>query len=168
MFVKNGRRFNLDGLLDSVFVDTQGVQHPGQLLRDPAFRAQHQIEEIPDPIRGDDEIEYTQEIDVAPYVIITPKSPEQLEEILKSKLSLVVQEYMDEAARLKGYDSILSAVSYAGYANAFQAEAITFAVWRSECWTHCYQVLADVKAGTRTAPTKDELLAELSTLATPA
>lgn len=163
MFIRNGRRFNLDGLLDAVFVDDQGIQHPGQLLRDPAFRAQHGIEEIPDPIRGNDDVEYTQEIDVAPYIIITPKSPEQIEEILKTKLSQAVQGYMDEEAQLKGYDGILSAASYAGYTNAFQAEGISFANWRSACWTYCYQVLADVKAGTRTAPTKEELLAELAT-----
>jgi hypothetical protein len=53
------------------YKDEQGTQHtkvPPELY-----------EEIPDPARGNDEIEYTQEINEAPYVIITPKSQEQLE-----------------------------------------------------------------------------------------
>ena len=53
------------------YVDEQGTQYsqvPLELL-----------EEIPDPARGNDEIEYTQEINEAPYIIITPKSQEQLE-----------------------------------------------------------------------------------------
>lgn len=161
MHVRNGKRFNLDGLLGSVFVDDQGNQHPGQLLRDPDFRAQHGIEEIPDPVRGDDDIEYTQEIDVAPYVIITPKTAEQIEAVVTHKLTQAVQEVLDEEARTRGYDNILSACSYAGFVNSFQAEGISFANWRSACWEHCYQVLNAVKANTRTAPTKAELIAEL-------
>lgn len=161
MFVRNGRRFNLDAYLGSVWNDENGIQHPGILLRDPAFRAQHNIEEIPDPARGDDETEYTQEIDVAPYIVITPKSPEQIEQVLVSKLSQAVQGYLDQEAQIKGYDTIVSACSYAGAPNAFQAESISFLDWRAACWQHCYQVLADVKAGTITAPTKEELLAGL-------
>jgi hypothetical protein len=52
------------------YTDEQGTQHtrvPPELY-----------EEIPDPARGNDEIEYTQELDEPPYIIITPKSPEQL------------------------------------------------------------------------------------------
>ena len=164
MFVRNGRRFNLEAFIGSVWIDDQGIQHPGILLRNAEFRTQHGIEEIPDPIRGNDETEYTQEIDVAPYVIITPKSPEQIEQALVSKFSQAVQGLLDEKAQEKGYDNILSACSYAGYVNTFQSEAMVFANWRSACWSHCYQVLADVKAGNRIAPTKEELLAELPTL----
>ena len=53
------------------YVDEQGTQYhqvPMELL-----------EEIPDPARGNDEIEYTQEINEAPYIIIMPKSQEQLD-----------------------------------------------------------------------------------------
>ena len=53
------------------YVDEQGTQYhhvPMELL-----------EEIPDPVRGNDEVEYTQEINEAPYIVITPKSLEQLE-----------------------------------------------------------------------------------------
>lgn len=59
------------------YVDEQGTQYhqvPMELL-----------EEIPDPARGNDEIEYTQEINEAPYVIITPKSHEQIDAQNKAK-----------------------------------------------------------------------------------
>lgn len=42
-------------------------------------------EEIPDPARGNDEIEYTQEINEAPYVVITPKPQEQIDAVLARK-----------------------------------------------------------------------------------
>jgi hypothetical protein len=47
-------------------------------LDTPEIRERAGVVEIPDPARGNDEIEYTQEIDPPPYVIITPKSQEQL------------------------------------------------------------------------------------------
>ena len=48
-------------------------------LDTPEIRERAGLVEIPDPARGNDEIEYTQEINEAPYIIITPKSPEQLD-----------------------------------------------------------------------------------------
>ena len=59
------------------FVDADGTQY----VRVP----QELYEEIPDPVRGNDEVEYTQEINEAPYVIITPKSQEQLDAQNNSK-----------------------------------------------------------------------------------
>ena len=59
------------------FVDADGTQY----VRVP----QELYEEIPDPPRGNDEIEYTQEINDAPYIVITPKSQEQLDQQRKSK-----------------------------------------------------------------------------------
>jgi hypothetical protein len=59
------------------YIDEQGTQYP-QVPREL-------LEEIPDPARGNDEIEYTQEIDEAPYIVITPKPQEQLDQQRKSK-----------------------------------------------------------------------------------
>ena len=79
MFVKNGKRFNLNAYLGGTYTDDNGIQHPGQLLRDPDFRASLGITEIADPARGNDATQYTQEIDVDPWVIIVDKSQEQLD-----------------------------------------------------------------------------------------
>lgn len=161
MFVRHGRRFNLEGFLSTSWTDDDGIQHPGQLLRDPDFRTLHGIEEIPDPARGNDEIEYTQEIDVAPYIIITPKTPEQIEALTISKLSGWIQQYLDEQAQKVGYDNVLSACSYAAIANAFQPESITFLEWRSACWAYAHQLMTDIKAGNATVPDRDTLLGAL-------
>lgn len=54
-------------------------------LDTPEIRERAGLIEIPDPVRGNDEIEYTQEINEAPYVIITPKSQEQIDAQNKAK-----------------------------------------------------------------------------------
>ena len=78
-----------------------------------------------------------------------------------------VQNMLDNAAKAKGYDSILSACSYAAYPNPFQAEGQEFVAWRGAVWAKCYEILGEVEAGTRPVPTVSELLAELAATATP-
>lgn len=82
-------------------------------------------------------------------------------------LTEAVQAHLDAAARAKGYDNIVSACSYAAASNAFQAEGIACLKWRAAVWQRCYQVLADVQAGTRTIPTSADLIAELPALVLP-
>ena len=74
-----------------------------------------------------------------------------------------VQNMLDNAAKAKRYDSILSACSYAAYPNQFQAEGQEFVAWRGAVWAKCYEILGEVEAGTRAAPTVSELLAEIAT-----
>ena len=74
-----------------------------------------------------------------------------------------VQNMLDNAAKAKRYDSILSACSYAAFANPFQAEGQSFVAWRGAVWAKCYEILGEVEAGTRAAPTVSELLAEIAT-----
>jgi hypothetical protein len=102
MFIKNNKRFNLIALLDGVFIDDAGIQHPGSLLRNPEFREAHGISEIAEPARGDYETQDTQEIDVAPWVIITDKSQEQLNNAFNAKVKaeiLVKEQSQDRAIR---------------------------------------------------------------------
>lgn len=77
-----------------------------------------------------------------------------------------VQNMLDNAAKAKGYDSILSACSYAAYPNQFQAEGQEFVAWRGAVWAKCYEILREVEAGTRPAPTVSELLAEIAATTT--
>lgn len=79
----------------------------------------------------------------------------------QQEFSDTIQQHLDSKAKEFRYDSMNSARSYAGYANAFQAEAIALGTWASNCWVYAGQVEADVLAGTRTMPTKEELLLEL-------
>lgn len=73
-----------------------------------------------------------------------------------------VKSALDRHARTKGYDSILSAVSYVTSTNAtFAAQAVKLRDWRDACWTYCYDQLAKVQAGQITQPTVEQLVAGL-------
>lgn len=62
----------------ATYRDEQGTNY----VRVPA----ELYEEIPDPVRESDETHYNQEIDEAPYLIVTPKSPEQLAQLANGKI----------------------------------------------------------------------------------
>ncbi len=99
---------------------------------------------------------------VAEYVAPV-ETPEQIIEVFKA----AIQNTLDDAARAKNYDDIVSACSYAGYPNVFQAEAIAFGQWRATVWAYGYGELDKVIAGTRPVPTIAEILAELPSLVLP-
>ena len=82
---------------------------------------------------------------------------------LKKLREIAIQEHLDSEAQAVGYDSIMSACSYAGAVNDFQAEGISFLNWRSAVWTAAYQILADVENNVRPLPTIAEIIAELPT-----
>ncbi len=99
---------------------------------------------------------------ISPYVAPVKSAAQVKDDLVKS-----VQSVLDAAARAHGYDNIVSACSYAAAPNVFQAESVKFLSWRADCWAHCYAVLADVTAGTRSIPTEAELIAELPALVLP-
>jgi hypothetical protein len=79
-----------------------------------------------------------------------------------------VQMMMDSTVRARHYDSLLSACSYVGSANAtFAAEAKACVAWRDAVWSSCDALLAQVEAGSKPVPTSAELLASLPALTWP-
>lgn len=76
-----------------------------------------------------------------------PPTNEELFNKAKSEFISKIDALLNKEAQNKGYDNIVSAVSYAGYDNAFKAEAIAFGKWRAEIWTWGYGVMAKVKSG---------------------
>ena len=83
------------------------------------------------------------------------------EETLKT-MQDAIQSHMDAKARERNYDGILSLCTYATSTNSkFAAEGQAGVIWRDACWAKGYEIMADVQAGNRAIPTKDELLAEL-------
>lgn len=60
------------------YTDEQGTQYPQVPME--------LLTEIPDPVRGNDEIEYTQEIDEAPYIVITPKPQAMIDAAHNAKI----------------------------------------------------------------------------------
>lgn len=77
----------------------------------------------------------------------------------------VVQNYMDEAARERGYDDIKSAASYVDDDDAiFAKEGLAYKKWRSAVWRKCYSIEYEVFAGQRNIPSVEDLLEELPKL----
>jgi hypothetical protein len=91
-------------------------------------------------------------------------TPEEVQETLTA----AVQAYLDAKVKERGYDSILSACSYATSTDTtFAAEGQVCAAWRDSVWRKCYGVLAAVTAGERDIPTPDALITELPALVWP-
>jgi hypothetical protein len=89
-------------------------------------------------------------------------------DILMAEYTAAVQKRLDDFARTRGYDNILSACTYAtSTAPKFKAEGQYAVEARDATWAKFYEVLAEVEAGSRQMPTLDELLAELPVLAWP-
>jgi hypothetical protein len=77
-------------------------------------------------------------------------------------LQIVVQDHLDNTARLRGYDSILSLCTYVTSAiPRFKTEGQAGVDWRDACWAKCYEIMAAVQSGKRSWLTSEELLAEL-------
>lgn len=79
-----------------------------------------------------------------------------------------VQAMLDEKARERRYDNILSACTYATSTQPkFQAEGQACVAWRDAVWSRCYELMEQVDASTLAQPTIDELLGMLPTMEWP-
>lgn len=79
-----------------------------------------------------------------------------------------VQQRLDDFARTRNYDGILSAATYATSAVPKFATEGQYAVQaRDVTWAACYQIMDDVQAGLRPMPTIEQVLAELPALVWP-
>lgn len=76
------------------------------------------------------------------------------------------QSKLNSAAIAAGYDSIITAVSYADEPAVpkFQADGQAFRAWRSKVWEYAYGQLAVVQGGTGVLPTVDAFLAAMPAL----
>lgn len=90
-----------------------------------------------------------------------PAPPPPTAEQTIASLTNAVQSLLETTAQSVGYDGIVSACSYAGAPNPFQAESQRFVSWRGNVWATCYAIMGQVQAGNRPVPTESELLAEL-------
>lgn len=86
----------------------------------------------------------------------------------KLELQAFVQAHLDATAHTRNYDGILSLASYVNSTNpVFAAEGQAGLTWRDAVWAKCYEVLADVMAGTASVPTQEELIAVLPAIVWP-
>jgi hypothetical protein len=76
----------------------------------------------------------------------TPLTPEQLQ----NNFSATIQQRLDDFARTRNYDSILSACTYAASTVAkFKKEGQACVNLRDATWAAAYNILAEVQAGDR-------------------
>ena len=96
------------------------------------------------------------------------KPPAPAPEQIIAQYTGAVQQHLDNFARTRNYDGILSAATYAtSQVPKFKAEGQYAVEARDATWAKCYEILAAVEAGSRPMPTLDELLAELPVLTWP-
>jgi hypothetical protein len=109
------------------------------------------------------------DVSTIPHVVMpysSAKTPEQT----KAEILAATQRRLDDFAQTRGFDSVLSAATYAGSAVAqFAAEGQRAAALRDATWAALYGMLAAVLAGTRAMPSGfADIEAELPTLTWPA
>lgn len=98
-----------------------------------------------------------------PPVVPTPTPEEIIEQYTEA-----VQQRLDDFARTRGYDGILSACTYnADTIQKFQIEGQYCVEARGATWQQCYTILDAVLAGEIPMPTLEELFAQLPVLQWP-
>ena len=93
---------------------------------------------------------------------LTTESLQQIENDTIAGFQNAIQESLDNFAKTRNYDNILSLCSYATSTNPqFATEGQRGVTLRDQCWNIGYQIVADVKNGSRQIPTIEEVLAEM-------
>lgn len=93
--------------------------------------------------------------------------PAPVEQVIAS-VQQAVQTRLDDFARMRNYDGIMSAATYAASAvPKFAAEGQYAVQARDATWAACYQIMADVQAGMRAMPSVEQVLSELPALEWP-
>lgn len=82
-------------------------------------------------------------------------------EVKAKMVEKAVQDLLDSKAKSKGYDSIISACSYATSKGTFGAEGQSFVDWRDAVWTKVFTIQSEVTTGTIKEPTLEELIFNL-------
>ena len=93
-------------------------------------------------------------------VVIPEPTPEELE----ARYSGLAQAALDDFARTRKYDGIMSACSYANSTDPTFAEEAQYCIaLRDETWRKGYEILDKVRSGEMPLPTEEEFLAMLPT-----
>lgn len=98
-------------------------------------------------------------------VFTPPPTPPPPPEQIIAGFTTAIQQRLDDFAKSRGYDGILSACTYATSKVAkFAAEGQTAVNARDNTWEAAGAILADVEAGNRAIPTIDELMLDMPPL----
>ena len=96
---------------------------------------------------------------------VTPLDKAMVDKVWLRRYSALVQAHLDAAAQARGYDNMLSAVSYAGSGHpTFGPEGAAFRDWRDACWVAMFAWLDGFKGGNHLPMDEQALLSVLPTL----
>jgi hypothetical protein len=96
-----------------------------------------------------------------------PPAPPTAEQIIAG-FTAAIQKRLDDFAKTRNYDSILSACTYAtSTVPTFAAEGQAAVDLRDATWAKAYEILNAVQAGKQAMPTEAELMAQLPAQAWP-
>ena len=99
---------------------------------------------------------------------LPPEPPQPSPEERQKMFTDAIQKRLDDFAKTRGYDGILSAATYATSAiSQFRAEGQYCVEARDATWIKGYEILGAVLAGERPMPTIEEVFAELPALEWP-
>lgn len=87
--------------------------------------------------------------------VVEDISVEELKDKLIAEVTEAVQKRLDDFAKTRNYDGILSACTYATDPNpTFAAEGQYCVTVRSQTWATLYTIMAEVESGVRPMPSK--------------
>ena len=93
------------------------------------------------------------------------QAPAPTPEQLLAALTFAIKTHLNTKALEYRYDNYHSAMGYVGSpVHKFNAEGVAFRNWVSQVWAYAEKVESDVRAGLRSIPTAQQLIAELPVL----
>ena len=91
---------------------------------------------------------------------LLPPTPPLTQEQIIDNYTRDIQIYLDNVAKTRNYDGILSLCTYAtSTVPKFKLEGQAGVLWRDAVWAKCYEIMAEVQAGTREVP--EDIISEL-------
>jgi hypothetical protein len=124
-----------------------------------------------DDEQGNTNVEWQDEVQVQPTdEEIEAEYATQTAKEAMAAVVTAIQTTLDNGAKAKGYDNIISACTYSMQPPGvmFQAEGQAFVNWRTNVWATAYATLAQVQAGTVPMPTPEQAVAAMPAYVTPA
>ncbi|MGK9047952.1 hypothetical protein KXR63_11360 [Stutzerimonas chloritidismutans] len=100
-------------------------------------------------------------------ILIDPPASEPTPEDIERNLTAALNRHLDAVAGQRRYDTRFTCSLRAGFPGPFQEEGQVFAAWMDACNMAAYQLMADVKAGSRKVPTEAELIAAMPVIEWP-
>lgn len=117
----------------------------------PFDNTTHELNELP-PVLVDGEYHQAWEVVALPTEQVAANQAAKAQRI-QSEIVSATQKRLDDFARTRNYDDILSLCTYATDTNPkFAAEGQYGIQSRSATWAAMYQIMGDVEAGTRPVP----------------